>query len=176
MKEETKLISFISKSCCLCQLKILNQDAAALEWVWQFKSECLTLDESGIWTESVSELYRRRNSGFSGIIRWLREKPQLLSIGNSLVSCFHLQWRSMLSRDENLTEGPESKHEYSRLWGVFSECFHILKVEMTPSRILFSCSIYSSWTLTRHVPLRKLNSLCLIFIMYKMEIKCIYFM
>lgn len=105
MKEETKLISFISKSCCLCQLKILKQDAAALEWVWQFMSECLTLDESEIRTESVSELYRRRNSDFSRMMRWLREKPHLLSIGNSLVSCFHLQWKSMLSRDENLTEG-----------------------------------------------------------------------
>ena len=51
----------------------------------------------------------------------------------------------MLSRDDSLTEDPDSKLEYSHLWGVSSEYFYALRVEMTKSRILFKCSIYLIW-------------------------------
>ena len=90
-----------------------------------------------------------------------------------LLSCFHFQWRPMLSRDDSLTEDPDSKLEYSHLWGVSSEYFYALRVEMTKSRILFKCFIYPAW-IPWHVLLSKLNSLCLSCTIYETGI-CIWY-
>ena len=62
-----------------------------------------------------------------------------------LLSCFSFQRWPMLSRDDSLTEDPDSKLEYSHLWGVSSEYSYALTVEMIKSRILFKCFIYSAW-------------------------------
>lgn len=139
-KQQHLKIPFISKSCCFYQLKILNQDAAALEGIWQFMLGVFDLGQVRNVTWIWSWVLQKMKLRFSKMIRGLWKKWQILR--DSIVSCFHLWWGPVLSRDVNLTEDPDSKCEYSWLWRIFSEYWYILRVKLDTSRILFKCYNY----------------------------------
>lgn len=136
----------------------MNQDAEALEGIWQFMLGVLDLGQvrnvTWIWSWALQKMKFR----FSQTIRQLWDKWQILR--NSIVSCFHLWWCEL------------DKCEYSRPWRVFSDIDIFWELSLTHQGFYLSAII--TWPLIRYVPLRKLNSLWLSFVISKTEIICIY--
>lgn len=141
----------------------LSQEAAALDGVWPFVLERPDLGRvrsmTGVWFWALQEEKSRfswKSQEGQGELADVKDREQ-----NS--HCFLGMWTWQRILRANLS---------ILLWRVLSECSHILKVEMTTSRIPFARYVYSAWTRSRPAPLAKLVSLYLSFLICKTEPTC----